>query len=90
MHGRVTPLLENGELEVFFKDVTNGAQTYEGGRYVPVLELGNGRYLIDFNMSYNPYCAYNSTYICPLPPPQNRLPISIPAGEKAYGPDLAH
>lgn len=81
---------ENGELEVFFKDATNGVQTYGGGRYVPALELGNGQYLVDFNLSYNPYCAYNSTYVCPLPPPQNRLPIPIPAGERAYGPDLAH
>lgn len=82
--------LENGELEVFFKDSTNGVQTYGGGRYVPVLELGNGQYLLDFNMSYNPYCAYDNTYICPLPPPQNRLPVPIPAGERTYGPDLAH
>ena len=82
--------LENGDLEVFFKDPTNGLQTYGGGRYVPVLELGKGQYLLDFNMSYNPYCAYNNTYVCPLPPSQNRLPIPILAGEKAYGPDLAH
>lgn len=82
--------LENGDLEVFFRDATNSVQTYGGGRYVPVVGLGNGQYLIDFNMSYNPYCAYNSTYVCPLPPPQNRLPIPIPAGEQVYGADLAH
>ena len=45
---------------------------------------------IDFNMSYNPYCAYNTTYVCPLPPPQNHLALPILAGEKVYGPDLAH
>ncbi|MBI2505343.1 MAG: DUF1684 domain-containing protein [Candidatus Latescibacteria bacterium] len=82
--------LENGELEVFFKDPTNGLQTYGGGRYVPLIELGSGQYLLDFNMSYNPYCAYNPTYVCPLPPPQNHLSIPILAGEKAYGLDLAH
>ena len=82
--------LENGELEVFFRDPTNGTQTYGGGRYVPVVELGNGHYLIDFNMCYSPYCAYNPTYVCPLPPPQNHLSIPILAGEKAFGPDLAH
>jgi uncharacterized protein (DUF1684 family) len=82
--------LENGQLEVFFKDPTNGVQTYGGGRYAPIAELGQGRYLLDFNMSYNPYCAYNSSYVCPLPPPQNHLGIPILAGEKAYGPDLAH
>lgn len=82
--------LENGELEVFFRDPTNGIQSYGGGRYVPVDELGQGRYLIDFNLSYNPYCAYNPGYVCPLPPPQNHLSIPILAGEKAFGPDLAH
>lgn len=82
--------LESGELEVFFRDATNGIQTYGGGRYVPLAELGDGRYLIDFNMSYNPYCAYNSTYVCPLPPPQNSLDIPVLAGEKAFGPDLAY
>lgn len=82
--------LENGDLEVFFKDSTNGVQTYGGGRYVPLVELGQGRYLLDFNMSYNPYCAYNTTYVCPLPPTQNHLDFPILAGEKAYGPDLAH
>jgi uncharacterized protein (DUF1684 family) len=81
---------ESGQLEVFFKDSTNGLQTYGGGRYVPLAELGGGQYLLDFNMSYNPYCAYNATYVCPLPPPQNQLVIPIMAGEKAYGPDLAH
>lgn len=82
--------LENGGLEVLFKDPTNGLQTYGGGRYVPLIELGQGQYLLDFNMSYNPYCAYNTTYVCPLPPPQNYLAIPILAGEKVYGPDLAH
>ena len=82
--------LENGDLEIFFKDPTNGEQTYGGGRYVPLIELGKGQYLLDFNLSYSPYCAYNSTYACPLPPAQNHLSIPIPAGEKAFGPELAH
>jgi len=82
--------LESGELEVYFRDASNGAQTYGGGRYVPVLSAGDGRYLLDFNMSYSPYCAYNPTYVCPLPPPQNHLDFPILAGEKAFGLDLAY
>ena len=78
------------DLSVFFTDRTNGHQTYGGGRYAPVHELGLGMYLIDFNEAYNPYCAYNSDYVCPLPPPQNRLSSAVTAGEKSYGPDLAH
>ena len=78
-----------GDLSVFFTDRTNGQQTYGGGRYVPVRELGDGMYLIDFNEAYNPYCAYNSDYVCPLPPRQNHMSIGVTAGEKNYGPDLA-
>ena len=77
------------DLSVFFTDATNGSTTYAGGRYAPVRDLGNGSYLIDFNESYYPYCAYNPAYICPLPPPQNRLTFAVAAGEKVYGPDLA-
>lgn len=82
--------IESGELMVFFKDSTNGLETYAGGRYVPLAEVGDGQYLLDFNLSYNPYCAYNPEYICPLPPPQNHLPVPIRAGEKIPGLDLAH
>jgi uncharacterized protein len=71
-------------LEVFFKDTTNGDQTYSGGRYVPLTALGDGYYLLDFNMAYNPYCAYNPEYICPMPPPENLLPFAVASGEKNY------
>ena len=59
------------ELSVFFTDSTNGSSTYSGGRYVPVHRQANGLCVIDFNEAYNPYCAYNNSYICPLPPTQN-------------------
>ena len=73
------------ELAVFFTDPTNGGSTYGGGRYVPVHCGEGGRCVIDFNESYNPYCAYDEeAYICPMPPPQNRLPFAITAGERAY------
>lgn len=82
--------LEEDILEIFFKDATNGQQTYGGGRYARLSRLEDGHYLLDFNTSYNPYCAYNPDFICPLPPLQNHLSIAIPAGEQNYGADLAH
>ena len=73
------------ELAVFFTDPTNGESTYGGGRYVPVHCGEGGRCVIDFNESYNPYCAYDErAYICPMPPPQNSLPFAVTAGERAY------
>ena len=81
---------QEGELSIFFKDATNGAQTYGAGRYAPLAELGNGLYLLDFNRAYNPYCAYNPSYVCPLPPAQNHLPFAVMAGERSYGPNVAH
>lgn len=72
---------QTGEVEVFFKDRTNGHTTYEGGRYVRLTRADNGMYVIDFNNAYNPYCAYNPTYICPLPPRQNHLDFAVEAGE---------
>lgn len=80
---------EDHQKLVFFKDATNGQQTYGGGRYMPITPLSDGYYLVDFNSAYNPYCAYNPEYICPLPPPNNILDIAIRAGETNYGKDLA-
>lgn len=73
----------NGErLFVPFWDRTSGHETYGGGRYLDLDRTSTGIYVIDFNTAYNPYCAYNPTYECPLPPPENRLSIDIRAGEK--------
>jgi len=72
---------QTGETEVFFKDLTNGHTTYGGGRYARLTREADGMYVIDFNNAYNPYCAYNPTYICPLPPPQNYLDFAVEAGE---------
>ena len=66
-----------------FKDKTNGRETYESGRYLEVeFTEDNTEYLLDFNKAYNPYCAYNKDYACPLVPKDNVLSISIKAGEK--------
>ncbi|MEE2659775.1 MAG: DUF1684 domain-containing protein [Candidatus Latescibacterota bacterium] len=82
--------LQGGGMTVYFTDPTNSNQTYEVGRYAPVTVLDDGTHVLDFNGAYNPYCAYNLEYVCPLPPPQNRLPFSVLAGERSDGPDLAH
>ena len=75
--------LEN--LFVPFADLTTGKETYPAGRYLDIHPTSTGFYTIDFNMAYNPTCAYNETYDCPFPPPSNRLKVEILAGEKAPG-----
>ena len=74
-----------GDLFVPFADVTTGAETYPAGRYLDLRPTSTGYYTIDFNLAYNPYCAYNATYECPFPPPSNRLKVPIRAGEKLPG-----
>lgn len=74
---------ENGDrLFLPFSDTTAGSETYRGGRYLDIHRTATGIYLLDFNRAYNPYCYYNPTYDCPLPPRENRLPIPVLAGEK--------
>jgi len=73
------------EVERFFipfKDATSGVETYGAGRYLEAARLPDGHVLLDFNYAYNPFCAYNGRYRCPLPPAENRLPLPIHAGEK--------
>ena len=66
-----------------FADSTSGSETYGAGRYLDVVALHDGSYLIDFNYAYNPYCAYNEQWTCPIPPAENRLPVAIRAGERS-------
>jgi uncharacterized protein len=70
------------KLFVPFADSTSGTDTYPAGRYLDLEPTATGIYTIDFNKAYNPYCAYNNSYECPLPPPSNRLKVAITAGEK--------
>ncbi|MBU1369169.1 MAG: DUF1684 domain-containing protein, partial [Bacteroidetes bacterium] len=67
-----------------FKDKTNGKLTYGGGRYLDVDIPENQTLTIDFNRAYNPYCAYDSKWSCPIPPYENHLQVSILAGEKKF------
>lgn len=65
-----------------FTDLTNGETTYGGGRFID-LEIPSEDYIIiDFNKAYNPYCAYNAKYSCPIPPEENDLDMYIMAGIK--------
>lgn len=77
------------ELFLPFKDKTNGRETYGAGRYLdnhrPGLQrIGERGVALDFNFAYNPYCAYNANYSCPLPPRENWLAVAIRAGEKGF------
>lgn len=69
-----------------FTDRTNGHETYGGGRYLdaPLPAPNTPAITLDFNRAYNPYCAYNNAYSCPVPPAENRLQVAIPAGEKSF------
>ncbi len=69
-------------LFVPFTDLTSGAETYPGGRYLDLDRTATGIYVIDFNRAYHPYCVYNPTYECPYPPAENRLQVPIRAGER--------
>lgn len=69
-------------LFVPFGDLTNGSETYPGGRYLDLERTATGIYDLDFNRAYHPYCYYNPKYDCPYPPRENRLPIPVRAGEK--------
>ena len=65
-----------------FADSLAGEETYPAGRYLEPDPLPGDRFLVDFNMAYNPYCAYNEMWSCPLTPPENRLNVPRRAGEK--------
>jgi uncharacterized protein (DUF1684 family) len=84
---RIDPILEQGETDYFiiFKDATSGKETYGAARYLYAHPPdANGKTIVDFNKAYSPPCAFTPYATCPLPPPQNRLPIRIEAGEKKY------
>ncbi len=73
-----------GGFFVPFVDATSGGETYGAGRYLELEALADGSFLADFNMAYNPYCAYSEDYSCPIPPAENRIAVPIRAGEIQY------
>ena len=67
-----------------FVDSLAGEMTYPAGRYLEPEELPGDRFLVDFNIAYNPYCAYNEMWSCPITPAENRVKVPIRAGEKVF------
>ncbi|TMG28837.1 MAG: DUF1684 domain-containing protein [Chloroflexi bacterium] len=74
---------DSDELFIPFRDATSGHETYGAGRYLEVHAHGDD-VTIDFNYAYNPNCAYDPAWSCPLPPAENWLKVPIRAGEKAF------
>ena len=67
-----------------FVDSLADVETYPAGRYLEPEPLPGGRFIVDFNYAYNPYCAYNEMWSCPITPAENRLKVAIRAGEKLF------
>ncbi|HYX10499.1 MAG TPA: DUF1684 domain-containing protein [Candidatus Acidoferrum sp.] len=87
----ILALQEEGSdgLFLIFGDLTNRESTYEAGRYLYTPPVVDGRVTVDFNLAFNPPCAFTHAATCSLPPARNRLPIAITAGERRYGGLLA-
>jgi uncharacterized protein (DUF1684 family) len=75
---------ERNLLFIPFTDLTNGKETYGGGRYLDLETPKSAEIYLDFNKAYNPYCAYNEKYSCPIPPKENHMEIRVAAGMKKY------
>lgn len=67
-----------------FTDLTSGKETYGGGRYIDFEIPASEHITLDFNLAYNPSCAYSPRFSCPIPPRENRMSVKIKAGERAY------
>ena len=67
-----------------FVDSLAGKETYPAGRYLEPEELPGDRFLVDFNIAYNPNCAYNEVWSCPITPAENRLSVPVRAGEMIF------
>jgi uncharacterized protein (DUF1684 family) len=79
---------DQGGLFLPFRDASAGTETYEVGRYLEPQARPDGSLDIDFNYAYNPFCAYGEGWSCPIPPEENWLPVTIPAGERSFQDEL--
>ena len=83
---RLEPTEEDGQLFFVFRDLTAGKETYPSGRFLDAAAPRDGYVILDVNKAYNPPCAFTPYATCPLPLPQNRLQVRIPAGELVHHP----
>lgn len=74
---------QENALFIPFKDATSGEESYGGGRYLDVINPDSGILSLNFNLAYNPYCAYTSGWFCPIPPAENTIKVAVKAGAKA-------
>lgn len=81
---RLTVFRAGGGFFLPFADALAGKETYDSGRYVEPEPMPDGRMRIDFNLAYNPYCAYSPRWSCPITPAENRIHMPIRAGEMAF------
>lgn len=81
---------EESELEIYFRDRTNGRGTYPAGRFVSLVPAPDGSFVLDFNRARNPYCAYSTVFACPAPWRGNAIAVPIEAGEKYLGGGLSN
>ncbi|MFB3826855.1 MAG: DUF1684 domain-containing protein [Bryobacteraceae bacterium] len=82
---RLRPVRQGSGLFFLFRDLTSGHETYGAGRFLDTAAPRDGTVELDFNKAYNPPCAFTPYATCPLPPRENRLPVRVEAGERAYG-----
>jgi uncharacterized protein len=76
---------QRGKLFLAFADESSGIETYGAGRYIDIKKVPAATTIeLDFNLAYNPYCAYTESFSCPFPPKENILKVAILAGEKSY------
>ena len=81
VQGRLTIYRAANYFFLPFVDANARTETYGAGRYLEPEQLADNRFHVDFNQAYNPYCAYNDRWNCPITPAENRLSVAIPAGE---------
>jgi hypothetical protein len=84
-----TGVEDESELEIYFRDGTNGEGTYPAGRFVSLVPLPDGRFRLDFNRARNPFCAYSSAFPCPAPWRGNTIDARVEAGERYLGGGLS-
>jgi uncharacterized protein (DUF1684 family) len=77
--------VDDDQLFIMFRDRTNGRETYGGGRFLHAPLPQDGVTTLDFNKAFNPFCSVNDFVVCPVVPAENRLTVSVTAGQKYQG-----